>query len=206
MGRPQILVLDEPTNELNPHKRRLVLDTIANLNREQSATRVLVTHNVLEAERVVQQMAVMHSWRIVALGTPGELKMQAGGKVRLEFTIKEGAIVEPSDILRLKILSKVEQPTPDQYRLYIEPHQTAEIDQIRQSKTEQGSNSNPVKLSRRILRVLADNLGRSPTDWHHSTRTWRDGRVALSGRYRTRRQNYQADNATHAAAATRDPI
>jgi energy-coupling factor transporter ATP-binding protein EcfA2 len=73
MGRPSVLILDEPTNELDPHNRRLVWDTIRQRNAE-GATVVLVTHNVLEAERVIQRVAVMNSGRIVALGTPGELK------------------------------------------------------------------------------------------------------------------------------------
>src|SRR5215510_12792332 len=78
MGRPRLLVLDEPTNELDPHKRQIIWMMIGRLNREQGTTCVLVTHNVLEAEKVIQRVAVMHGGRIIALGTPGEVKMRAG--------------------------------------------------------------------------------------------------------------------------------
>src|SRR5262245_5488350 len=67
MGRPQVLVLDEPTNELDPQKRRLVWDVLARLNRNQGTTCVLVTHNVLEAEKVLQRVAVLRHGRMIAL-------------------------------------------------------------------------------------------------------------------------------------------
>ncbi|MBC7813957.1 MAG: ABC transporter ATP-binding protein [Burkholderiales bacterium] len=92
MGRPRILFLDEPTNELDPHRRRIVWDMIAHLNDQEGLTCVLVTHNVLEAERVIQQVAVMRKGRIIASGTPGELKLSANqnSRVKLEFRLKEG--------------------------------------------------------------------------------------------------------------------
>ncbi len=125
MGQPQILVLDEPTNELDPHKRRLVWDVIARLNREQGVTCILVTHNVLEAERVIQRVAVMQNGRVVALGTPGELKARSGGRIRLEFRLKDGAVFAPNDLTSLAELGTLEQPRPDNYRLYIQAQQVA---------------------------------------------------------------------------------
>jgi ABC-2 type transport system permease protein len=125
MGRLQVLILDEPTNELDPHKRRLVWDMIARLNREQGVTCILVTHNVLEAERVVQQVAVMQTGRIVALGTPGELKARSGSRVRLEFTLKDGEAFGSTDFDKLAGLGSIEALRPYQYRLYIQPQQVA---------------------------------------------------------------------------------
>ena len=125
MGQPQILVLDEPTNELDPHKRRLVWDVIARLNREQGVTCILVTHNVLEAERVIQRVAVMQNGRVIALGTPGELKARSGGRIRLEFRLKDGAVFAPNDLTSLAELGTLEQPRPDNYRLYIQAQHVA---------------------------------------------------------------------------------
>jgi ABC-type multidrug transport system ATPase subunit len=48
----------------------------------------LVTHNVLEAERVVERVAVIDNGRVVAVGTPGALKAQLGDDVRLEIVLK----------------------------------------------------------------------------------------------------------------------
>ena len=119
MGWPRVLVLDEPTNELDPHKRRLVWDVIARLNRERGVTCILVTHNVLEAERVIQRVAVMHHGRIVALGTPGELKLRGGERVRLEFRLREDEALSPGEAAELAGLGEVEEPRPGHYRLYL---------------------------------------------------------------------------------------
>jgi ABC-2 type transport system permease protein len=116
MGEPPILILDEPTNELDPQMRRRVWDMIACLNRERGTTCILVTHNVLEAERVIQRVAVMKAGRIVALGTPGELKLRSGGKVRLEFRLKEGETLRGDS---LAYLGDVEEYGPGAYRLYL---------------------------------------------------------------------------------------
>lgn len=125
MGRPQVLVLDEPTNELDPHKRRLIWEMIARLNREQGVTCILVTHNVLEAEKVIQRVAVMQKGGIVALGTPGELKLRSGGKVRLEFQLKEAEELAIENRSRLTMLGELEEPRPGQYRLYLPPASVA---------------------------------------------------------------------------------
>lgn len=126
MGEPQVLVLDEPTNELDPHKRRLVWDKISQLNRERGVTCILVTHNVLEAEKVIQRVAVMQKGKIVALGTPGELKLSSGGKVRLEFWLKDGEVLTTTETQRIKALgADLEQVRPGHFRFYLQPQQVS---------------------------------------------------------------------------------
>jgi ABC-type multidrug transport system ATPase subunit len=88
MGEPRLIVLDEPTNELDPIRRRIVWETIRELNQQRQVTCLLVTHNVLEAERVVERVAVIDGGRAVALGTPGALKAQLGEEIRLEVVLK----------------------------------------------------------------------------------------------------------------------
>ncbi len=75
MAEPTLIVLDEPTNELDPVRRRAVWEIIEDLNRARPVTCLLVTHNVLEAERVVERVAVIDRGRVVAVGTPGEAGM-----------------------------------------------------------------------------------------------------------------------------------
>ncbi|MER7402195.1 ATP-binding cassette domain-containing protein [Streptomyces sp. NPDC000070] len=89
MGRPKLLILDEPTNELDPHNRRLVWDMVSRRSAADGTTVVLVTHNVLEAESAVDQVAVMNGGRITAMGTPGRLKEALGDRVRLELFVKD---------------------------------------------------------------------------------------------------------------------
>ena len=88
VGSPPVLILDEPTNELDPVARRRVWDMLMR-RREQGTTIILVTHNVLEAERVVGRVAIMARGRIVAIGTPGELKERLHAKVRLEVSLRD---------------------------------------------------------------------------------------------------------------------
>lgn len=119
MGYPRVLVLDEPTNELDPYNRRLIWDFIAKLNRDYRVTCILVTHNVLEAEKVVQRVAIMQQGHLVALGTPGELKAKAGGKIRLEFTLKDSESLGLRASQRLAQLGELEEIRPTQFRLLI---------------------------------------------------------------------------------------
>lgn len=84
---PPVLILDEPTNELDPVIRGHVWD-ILERRRRQGTTIVLVTHNVLEAERVVDRVAIMARGEIVLLGAPETLKQQLGLRVAVDL---EGA-------------------------------------------------------------------------------------------------------------------
>jgi ABC-2 type transport system permease protein len=119
MGRPKVLFLDEPTNELDPHNRRLVWDTIARLNHEQGVTCVLVTHHVLEAESVMQRVGVMQHGQMCALGTPGELKQAYSGKVRFEFSLKEDDHFSADELARIAALGEVEHGRRGIFRLYL---------------------------------------------------------------------------------------
>jgi ABC-type multidrug transport system ATPase subunit len=134
MGSPKIVVLDEPTNELDPHKRRLVWDMIARLNREQGLTCVLVTHNVLEAERVIQRVAVMQHGKIVAFGTPGELKLYSGGKVRLDFRFKSGENLSGNEFERLTELGILESQRPGDYSVQLTSDKVASATDLLMTK------------------------------------------------------------------------
>ncbi|MFF4052464.1 ABC transporter ATP-binding protein/permease [Streptomyces chartreusis] len=101
MGRPELIVLDEPTNELDPHNRRLIWDIVQRRAAEDGTTIVLVTHNVLEAEKAVHRVAVMHGGRITAMGTPGELKEQTGAQARLELFVRDGGSLTEAEAARL---------------------------------------------------------------------------------------------------------
>lgn len=65
--RPQVLLLDEPTANLDPYNVGLIEDTVRALNREQGTTVVLVTHNVFQAKRLADRVALMLEGRIVEM-------------------------------------------------------------------------------------------------------------------------------------------
>lgn len=90
-GNLPVLILDEPTNELDPAFRKQVWEQIVQVNQRQGTTIILVTHNVQEAERVIQRVAVMSEARIVGLGRVSELKAQMDQEVSLELFLRPDA-------------------------------------------------------------------------------------------------------------------
>src|SRR5579884_639344 len=86
----EVVVLDEPTNDVDPLRRRALWKEIRRVA-EDGAAVLLVTHNVLEAERCVDRLAILAAGRVVAEGAPGVLKAQLGGPLRLECALEAGA-------------------------------------------------------------------------------------------------------------------
>jgi ABC-2 type transport system ATP-binding protein len=73
---PKILFLDEPTLGLDPQTRNHIWNHIKNLNEEEKMTVFFTTHYMDEAERIAQRIAIIDRGKIIAQGTPGELKQQ----------------------------------------------------------------------------------------------------------------------------------
>jgi len=71
---PKILFLDEPTLGLDPQTRSHIWNYIKNLNSEEQMTVFFTTHYMEEAERVAQKIAIIDRGKIIAKGTPAELK------------------------------------------------------------------------------------------------------------------------------------
>jgi ABC-2 type transport system ATP-binding protein len=80
VGRPRLLLLDEPTSGLDPRSRLELWDVIRSL--VASGTDVLLTTQYLdEADHLASQIAIIDHGRVVAAGTPRELKRRAGRNV-----------------------------------------------------------------------------------------------------------------------------
>src|SRR5271157_5173334 len=75
---PNILFLDEPTLGLDPQSRNHLWTHVRHLNETQGLTVFLTTHYMDEAERVAHRLAIIDHGRIVAQGSPQELKQQTG--------------------------------------------------------------------------------------------------------------------------------
>jgi ABC-2 type transport system ATP-binding protein len=80
-----VLVLDEPTTGLDPIARRAVWSAIERRRAQSATTVLLVTHNVLEAETVLDRVAILDRGRVIACDTPGRLKAKVDRDVRLEL-------------------------------------------------------------------------------------------------------------------------
>ena len=85
IGDRPVLVLDEPTTGLDPVARRCVWDALSRRRREQGTTVVLVTHNVLEAESVLDRVAILDRGRVIGCDSPGRLKASVSDEVRLDL-------------------------------------------------------------------------------------------------------------------------
>jgi ABC-2 type transport system ATP-binding protein len=84
-----IVFLDEPTNDVDPMRRRLLWESIRAVAAEGSAV-FLVTHNVLEAEKSVDRLAIINDGRLVDEGTPSSLKSDDKGCMRMLVMLVPG--------------------------------------------------------------------------------------------------------------------
>ena len=85
VGDPRIIFLDEPTTGLDPRSRRVMWDIVRELV-ARGVTILLTTQYLEEADRLASGIALLDGGRVVARGTPAELKrLVPGGSVRLEF-------------------------------------------------------------------------------------------------------------------------
>jgi ABC-2 type transport system ATP-binding protein len=80
MHLPQLLFLDEPTTGLDPQSRARMWDEVRRL-RDTGTTVFLTTHYLEEADALSDRIAIIDHGKIVALGTPDELKRQVAGDV-----------------------------------------------------------------------------------------------------------------------------
>jgi ABC-2 type transport system ATP-binding protein len=92
IGRPRVLFLDEPTTGLDPNARALIWDIVRDLAAD-GTTLLLTTQYLEEADQLARRVAVIDHGRVIAEGTPRELKASVRGE-HLEITLAAGADVE----------------------------------------------------------------------------------------------------------------
>jgi ABC-2 type transport system ATP-binding protein len=93
VARPPVLFLDEPTTGLDPHGRIAVWELLAELAGHGTSL-LLTTQYMEEAERLADALVVIDHGRVIASGTPSELKTQIGGD-RLELQTPPGGDPRP---------------------------------------------------------------------------------------------------------------
>jgi len=83
----RIVILDEPTNDVDPLRRRLLWQQVRALT-GMGSTVLLVTHNIIEAERAVDRLAIVNEGKVVGMGTPGSLKENGNNNMRFELILE----------------------------------------------------------------------------------------------------------------------
>jgi ABC-2 type transport system ATP-binding protein len=110
MHDPEVLFLDEPSAGLDPQTRLLLWEIIREYNRS-GKTILLTTHNMEEADKLSNRLAIIDHGRVIALGTPAELKasIPGGYLVRVRFVGSAPELIE-----RLSRLSGVREVRPNE--------------------------------------------------------------------------------------------
>jgi ABC-2 type transport system ATP-binding protein len=102
VGERPLLVLDEPTTGMDPVARRAVWSAVDRRRAGHGTTVLLVTHNVIEAETVLDRVAVIDRGRVMACDTPAGLKERVAGEVRVELVWRERPPLEVPEVAALR--------------------------------------------------------------------------------------------------------
>ena len=109
---PPILILDEPTNHLDPQRRQRVWEILRQENAERGTTIIFITHDAIEAEKIIERVCILRNGRLVALGRPSELNKQFDNKLRLELVFSGEPPVLPPHLTII-------QQQPNRWLVYL---------------------------------------------------------------------------------------
>lgn len=108
LNRPKVLFLDEPTTGLDPEARSQMWAYISQLAAEEQMTIWITTHYMDEADNLTGHLAIVDSGRIVAHGTPDELKRQVSGDAVHVELVDPGEPAAPDALERIEGVGEIE--------------------------------------------------------------------------------------------------
>ncbi len=107
VNEPRVLFLDEPTAGLDPQVRREIYDIIEEL-RQEKKTILLTTHYIEEAERLCDRVAIIDHGKVIALGSPRELKQRSADTTRIEVRLArpeaDGALRQLDGVVDCRVI------------------------------------------------------------------------------------------------------
>lgn len=119
LAHPALLFLDEPTSGLDPEAAQQVHELIAAVRHNNGQTVLLATHNLVEAERLCDRVAILRRGRLLEMGSLSELRQRLlpGLRVQLRLftTLPSAAIV----LARQPGILSVDNPQPNQFNLRV---------------------------------------------------------------------------------------
>jgi ABC-2 type transport system ATP-binding protein len=120
VGRPEVLVLDEPTAGMDP-EARAATRAIVTAEREAGAAILLTSHDLADVERLADRIVIIDAGRVVASGTPEELRAGASGglRFRLDRALQPAEVTSMQEALAVGRAGLVVAPDGDdaRYRL-----------------------------------------------------------------------------------------
>ena len=93
VGRPSVMVLDEPTTGLDPQSRRNLWSLLRRA-RESGAFILLTTHSMEEAEALCDRVGIIHDGKLLALDTVANLRANHGSQFKVTYFVN-GSTAEP---------------------------------------------------------------------------------------------------------------
>jgi ABC-type multidrug transport system ATPase subunit len=123
LGRPPLLVLDEPTTGLDPASRRAVWGVIRRASDEGAAV-ILSTHYIEEAERLSDRVGIIHEGRLVAFGSLEDLL----GRLKRSYRVSYRDPLEPEGVMRSRYFTSFAEA-----RRYVEAERLSEYSMARAS-------------------------------------------------------------------------
>ncbi|MCX6770289.1 MAG: ABC transporter ATP-binding protein [Candidatus Micrarchaeota archaeon] len=117
MHNPEIIMLDEPTTGLDPATRIKMWETVRKVVRETKATLILTTHYMEEAEALCDRIAFVNTGKVVAEGTPNELKKRVGKEIAKLSTVPGQA----ENVIRIiKAIRGIDNVTETEHGVIVE--------------------------------------------------------------------------------------
>lgn len=103
VNRPRVLFLDEPTIGLDPAFKREVWKHLRDLNHDFGMTVLMTTHDMSEADELCERIAILNAGKIVAEGTPSELKEALGGDIITVRMVPPGSAIAVTGVSAMKV-------------------------------------------------------------------------------------------------------
>ncbi|MEM2887849.1 MAG: ATP-binding cassette domain-containing protein [Candidatus Bathyarchaeia archaeon] len=176
INRPKVLFLDEPTLGLDVQTRAATWNYIRRLKEEYGMTLFMTTHYLEEADTLCDRIAIIDHGKIIAIGTPSELKDSLGGDV-ITISIKED--VDVSDLIRSVEHVKDLRKENGSYRIKAEFGEvTAPL--IIEALRKKGYTVTKLSLTEPTLNeVYLEYTGRAIRDAEESKEAFRTQRITL---------------------------
>ena len=146
LHRPALVFLDEPTAGLDPIASAALREDLANLAKGEGVTIFLTTHNLNEAEKLCQQVGVIRQGKLVAFGSPDELR-RTSGKPRLEISgtgfseqaineLKNHPDVDTISVEEQRLVINFKQPSSSAPFVSLLVNAGAQIEEVQKGKAD----------------------------------------------------------------------